>query len=243
MMSFDMEMEDYHEDMEFKSRPKNIFITGVSSGLGKALMDEYTSRGHKVYSITRDDINLENVEEVNMKLPNILHDVRELGVVILNAGMLGDIKTFDEWKYSELLKIMDVNVWSNKYILDYLFRNNIKVEQVVSISSGASQHTYKGWGGYSISKCALGMMMEVYSKEIEDTHFISLAPGLVDTKMQDYLCNDVDKDKFPMMNKFVRAREDGTSRKPSEVAKDVVDLIPTLVQLDNGSFIDLRDIK
>ena len=66
MMSFDMEMEDYHEDMEFKSRPKNIFITGVSSGLGKALMDEYTSRGHKVYSITRDDINLENVEEVNM---------------------------------------------------------------------------------------------------------------------------------------------------------------------------------
>ena len=242
-MSYDMEMEEYHEEMEFKNKPKNIFITGVSSGLGKALMEEYTNQGHTVYGITREDINLENVEEVNIKLPNILKGVNELDVVILNAGMLGDIKTFDEWKYAELLKIMDVNVWSNKYILDYLFKNNIKVEQVVSISSGASEHTYKGWSGYSISKCALRMMMEVYSKEIDNTHFTSLAPGLVDTKMQDYLCNDVDKDKFPMMNKFVNARRDGTSRKPSVVAKDIVDLIPTLFQLDNGSFIDLRSIK
>ena len=221
----------------------NVFITGVSSGLGKSLMEEYTNQGHNVYGITREDIDLKYVDEVNIKLPNILKGVTKLDVVILNAGILGDIKTFDKWKYAEILKIMDVNVWSNKYILDYLFKNNIKVEQVVSISSGASKHTYAGWGGYSISKCALGMMMGVYSKEIDDTHFISLAPGLVDTKMQDYLCNDVDKNKFPMMNKFVRAREDGTSRKPSVVAKDIVDLIPTLVQLDNGSFIDLRDIE
>ena len=58
--------------------------------------------------------------------------------------------------------------------------------------------------------------------------------------MQDYLCNDVDKNEFPMMDKFVKAREDGTSRKPSLVAKDMVDLIPTLIQFDNGSFKDMR---
>ena len=220
----------------------NILITGVSSGLGKSLMEEYTNQGHNVYGITRDDIDLEYVEQVNIQLPKILKSVTELDVVILNAGMLGDIKTFNNWSHEEILKIMNVNVWSNKYILDYLFNNEIEVKQVISISSGASKHTYKGWGGYSISKCALGMLMDVYSKEVEDTHFISLAPGLVDTKMQDYLCNDVDKNEFPMMDKFVKAREDGTSRKPSVVAKDIVDLIPTLVQLDNGSFVDLRDV-
>ena len=220
----------------------NILITGVSSGLGKSLMEEYTNQGHNVYGITRDDIDLEYVEQVNIQLPKILKSVTELDVVILNAGMLGDIKTFNNWSHEEILKIMNVNVWSNKYILDYLFNNEIEVKQVISISSGASKHTYKGWGGYSISKCALGMLMDVYSKEVEDTHFISLAPGLVDTKMQDYLCNDVDKNEFPMMDKFVKAREDGTSRKPSEVAKDMIDLIPTLVQLDNGSFVDLRDV-
>ena len=218
----------------------NIFITGVSSGLGKSLMEEYTNQGHHVYGITRDDIDLEHIDQVNIQLPRILKSVTELDVVILNAGMLGDIKTFDTWSHDEILKIMNVNVWSNKYILDYLFNNNIKVKQVISISSGASNHTYKGWGGYSISKCALGMLMNIYSTEVDDTHFISLAPGLVDTKMQDYLCNDVDKNEFPMMDKFVKAREDGTSRKPSLVAKDMVDLIPTLIQFDNGSFKDMR---
>ena len=173
----------------------------------------------------------------------MLNGLNKLDVVILNAGILGDIKTFDKWSYNELQEIMDVNVWANKRILDYLFKNSIEVKQVICISSGASEHTYKGWSGYSLSKSSLRMMMDVYSKEVEDTHFISLAPGLVDTKMQDYLCNDVDKDEFPMMNKFVNARKAGTSKKPSVVAKDIVDLIPTLFQLDNGSFIDLRDLE
>ena len=205
-------------------------------------MEEYSNQGYNVYGITRQDINLENVSEINTKLPNILKDVTKIDVVILNAGILGDIKTFNEWRYNDLLKIMDVNVWSNKFILDYLFRNNIDVQQVISISSGASEHTYKGWSGYSISKCALRMMMEVYSKEIKGTHFISLAPGLIDTKMQDYLCNDVDKDKFPVMEKFIKAKEDGTTRKPLDVAKDIINIVPSLNEFDNGSYIDLRDI-
>ena len=228
----------------------NILITGVSSGLGKSLKDNYIEDGHNVYGLSRtkvDDCNhicldLTDSSYFESKLSALLGDLNKLDMVILNAGILGDIKTFDKWSYNELQEIMDVNVWANKRILDYLFKNSIEVKQVICISSGASEHTYKGWSGYSISKAAVRMMMEVYSKEVEDTHFISLAPGLVDTKMQDYLCNDVDKNEFPMMDKFVNARKDGTSRKPLDVAKDVVDLIPTLVQLDNGSFVDLRDV-
>ena len=86
-MPFDMEMDEYHEDIKMRNdNMKNILITGVSSGLGKALMEEYTSKGHKVYGITRDDINLEIPQEVNLKLPEILKGEVELDVVILNAG-------------------------------------------------------------------------------------------------------------------------------------------------------------
>ena len=99
--------------MEFR-KSKNIFITGVNSGLGKSLMEEYSNQGYNVYGITRQDINLENVSEINTKLPNILKDVTKIDVVILNAGILGDIKTFNEWRYNDLLKIMDVIVWSIK---------------------------------------------------------------------------------------------------------------------------------
>ena len=225
----------------------NVLITGVSSGLGKSLKDEYNNIGHNVYGISRNDVDdcnhveldLSYIPNVNQKLPVLLEGVTELDVVILNAGMLGEIKTFDEWGYGELLEIMNVNVWSNKYILDWLFENKIKVKQVITISSGASEHTYKGWGGYSISKAALRMLTEVYSKEVEDTHFMSLAPGLVDTSMQDYLCTQVNETEFPVIKKFKTSKKE----KPLKIAKNIIKLLPKLKEYDNGSFIDLRKIK
>ena len=229
----------------------NVLITGVSSGLGKSLKNEYLDLGYDVYGISRSDVDdcnhinldLSYIPNVSQKLPSLLSDVNELDVVILNAGMLGEIKTFDKWGYGELLEIMNVNVWSNKYILDWLFENNIKVKQVISISSGASEHTYKGWGGYSITKSALRMMTEVYSKEIEGTHFLSVAPGLVDTSMQEYLCNDVDVKEFPLTEKFVQSKKDGTTRSSEEVSKQIINSMEKFQELENGSFIDLRDIK
>lgn len=249
-MSFDMEMEDFEEDRILEEHRKNILITGVSSGLGKSFKDEYIKDGHNVYGLSRtkvDDCNhisvdLNNLEILEKQISSLLDRVDKLDVVILNAGMLGGIKTFDRWSYGKLLEIMNVNVWSNKCILDYLFKNNIKVKQVICISSGASEHTYKGWSGYSISKAAVRMMMEVYSKEVENTHFMSVAPGLVDTQMQDYLRNKVDVKEFPSSSYFIESKENGMTKSPDDVAKKIIKLTPTLLDLENGSFIDLRNL-
>ena len=249
-MGYDIEMEDYEVDVRIREAAMNVLITGVSSGLGEALKNEYNNLGYNVYGISRNGVDncnhakldLSYIPNVNQKLPDLLKDVKKLDVVILNAGMLGDIKTFDEWDYNELSEIMNVNVWSNKYILDWLFTNNIKVKQVISISSGASEHTYKGWGGYSITKSALRMMMEVYSKEVDGTHFMSIAPGLVDTSMQNYLCNEVDVNEFPVIEKFIDSKKQGKTKSPINVAKNIIKLIPTLSEFENGSYVDLRSI-
>ena len=249
-MSFDMEMEDFEEDKVLEEYRKNVLITGVSSGLGKSLKDNYIEDGHNVYGLSRtkvDDCNhicldLTDSSYFESKLSALLGGLNKLDVVILNAGILGDIKTFDKWSYNELQEIMDVNVWANKRILDYLFKNNIEVKQVICISSGASEHTYKVWSGYSISKAAVRMMMEVYSKEVEDTHFMSVAPGLVDTQMQDYLRNKVDVKEFPSSSYFKESKENGNTKSPDEIAKKIIKLTPTLLDLENGSFIDLRNL-
>ena len=247
-MPFDIEMDEYHDDIKMRENSmKNILITGVSSGLGGALMEEYIKQGDQVYGISRTPTDrckhivcdLNEINTIYQKLSELLNGVTELDVVVLNAGLLGDIKTFDNWEQGEVNQIMNVNVWSNKYILDWLFRNNVSVKQVVSISSGASEHTYKGWGGYSISKAALRMLTEVYSKERPDTHFTSLAPGLVDTSMQEYLCNEVDENEFPIIKKFKKSKKE----KPSKTAKKIVKLMSGLMEIDNGLFIDLRDLK
>ena len=227
----------------------NIFITGVSAGLGKSLMDEYLNAGHTVFGISRSPVNrcthvscnLEQLEEIPGKLKNLLELCPEIDVAILNAGILGDIKLFKDWTSIELAKIMNINVWSNKVIIDWLLANKM-VKQVVSISSGASEYTYKGWSGYSLSKSALKMMMEVYSKEHEGVNFMSVAPGLVNTSMQDYLCNKVDRIEFPVIDKFINARKNGLALSSEIASQKLIEIIPQLIHFENGSFVDIRKI-
>ena len=227
----------------------NVLITGVSSGLGKSLMEEYNKTGHSVYGMSRKMVkncnhiscDLGKLETIEIKLEELLSSITNIDVVILNAGMLGEIKLFEEWSLIELSEIMNINVWSNKIILDWLLANKI-LKQVVSISSGASEHTYKGWSGYSLSKSALRMMMDVYSKDADNVHFMSISPGLINTSMQDYLCNKVDKEKFPIINKFINAKNNHLVDSPEIVAHKIIKLIPKLNDFENGSFVDLRTL-
>jgi len=221
-----------------------VLITGVSSGLGKALIEEYQKNGYGVYGLDRTYIDLITLYRhiYEQGIDNLLKGKDKLDLIILNAGILGEIKTFTEFNMEELQQIMNVNVFSNKLILDILFERGVKVKQVVSISSGASEKTYKGWGGYSISKSAMRMMMSVYSKDVPDTHFTSLAPGLVQTKMQDYLCEKVSLNEFPETSKFIESKENGTTRNPYDVAEDIIKIIPKLLEIESGGYVDLRNV-
>lgn len=221
-----------------------VLITGVSSGLGKALIEEYQKNGYGVYGLDRTYIDLITLYRhiYEQGIDNLLKGRDKLDLIILNAGILGEIKTFTKFNMEELQQIMNVNVFSNKLILDILFERGVKVKQVVSISSGASEKTYKGWGGYSISKSAMRMMMSVYSKDVPDTHFTSLAPGLVQTKMQDYLCEKVSLDEFPETSKFIESQENGTTRNPYDVAEDIIKIVPKLLDMESGGYVDLRNV-
>ncbi|MAG25125.1 alcohol dehydrogenase [Candidatus Pacearchaeota archaeon] len=231
----------------------NILITGVSFGLGRSLKDEYLKLGHNVYGLSRTrvtdcnhillDLNMLSFEHYGRRLTNLLNGETNFDLVILNAGILGKIKTFDNFSMTELDKIMNINVFSNKLILDNLFQMGVNVKQVVCMSSGASEKTYKGWGGYSISKAALRMMMQVYSKDVPQTHFMSVAPGLVGTGMQDYLCSEVDVNDFPETKKFIESSTNGTTRQPADVAVDIIRLVSDLPKMESGGYIDLRDSK
>jgi benzil reductase ((S)-benzoin forming) len=228
----------------------NVLITGVSSGLGQSLMRVFKNNGNEVYGISRKKVkechhiscDLSDLSSIKKKLETLLKDISHLDLIILNAGILGTIKTVENWSIDEINEIMNINVWSNKVLLDWTLKN-IKVDQVVAISSGASHHSYKGWGGYSLSKSTLKMLMDVYSKDKNDSHFISVAPGLVDTSMQDYLCSEVDSKIFPVINKFIEARKNGSMQTPDDIAETMFRMIPEFKTLINGSYIDLRDVK
>lgn len=232
-----------------------VLITGVSSGLGHGLAEVFLGRGATVYGCSRREpqdlidkgmhfasIDLGDSVSGVSALKEWIAPVRGLDLVILNAGKLGEIRDMKDAPLDDLRETMEVNVWSNKWVLDVLFESVSTVKQVVAISSGASLSGSRGWNGYSISKAALNMLIKLYAGERTETHFTSLAPGLIDSAMQDYLTNLPADDRFAPLEILKAAK--GTERMPDgkTCAKKLVDAFPRLLDLPSGDYADIRKL-
>ncbi len=229
-----------------------IFITGNSSGLGLGLTQFYLDQQEQVYSLSRSDCPLKHpklfhgiqdlakLDEIPQSLKNLIPD--SLDLVILNAGILGKINDLADTSMQQTQHIMDINVWSNKVIIDWLIKNSIKVKQLIIISSGASINGNRGWGVYSISKAAINMMAKLYVHEMPDTHITAYAPGLIQTQMQEYLCNEVDTDKFPSITGLINAYQTEYMPDIETAAKSIAQSFDKCQQIESGSFVDIRQL-
>jgi alcohol dehydrogenase/benzil reductase ((S)-benzoin forming) len=225
---------------------KNILITGCSSGLGLALTNYYLEKGFKVFGISRTKPNIENlnfihinfdlsqVDKIKEKLTNILKDINEFETVFLNAGMLGKIKVLKDLSIEELNEVYTLNVYANKELLDILM--NIKVKNIIIISSGASKNGYKGWGSYSLSKAGVNMLANLYSNEMLNTKILAVAPGVIKTPMTDYIRFELDVNIFPSVKKL----NDGVVQTPQETAIKLDNLLNKIDEFESGSYVDVR---
>ena len=234
----------------------NIMITGISRGIGRALAEHCLGRGDAVFGISRSSVNLtsppgtlrtvqhdlSDLDGIKTQLFALLDGQRELDLLVLNAGILGPIRDMVDTPLSDIRQQMEVNTWANKTILDGLFNNGVRVRQVVGLSSGAAVSGSRGWGGYALYKATFLMMLKLYAAEIPDTHFCSLAPGLVDTSMQDYLCGLEASygAKFPTVARIQSARGTDGMPSPEQLAPRLLDKIGELLKEPSGSFIDIR---
>ncbi len=232
---------------------EKVFITGVSSGLGYGLAKVYLEQGARVYGCSRrapqdlidqgmifESVDLADGSSAISAVGRLLADAGHLHRVILNAGKLGEIRDMQATPLSDVRETMEINVFANKWILDLIFASGRKVKQVVAISSGASQSGSRGWNGYSLSKAALNMLIKLYAGERPRTHFTSFAPGLVDTAMQDYLTALPEDDRYEPLEVLKAAK--GTEKMPDgeTCARMLIDAFPRLLELESGSYADIR---
>lgn len=236
----------------------NVLITGNSSGFGLGLTEALMERDAIVWGMSRrgcplksrfDDAirdrrqDLAILNALEESLDRLLSDCLRLDLVVLNAGVLGRIQEISNTDVHDLEHMMRINVWANKLILDWLIDQQLPVEQVVAISSGAAVNMSYGWGGYSLSKAALNNLVQLYAHEMPDTHLTAYAPGLIETGMQDYLCDEVDSDEFPSVQKLKDARGTDSMPGPREAADRLLDLLDDLKSdHESGSFVDVRNL-
>lgn len=226
----------------------NILITGCSSGLGLALTKLYLEKGFKVFGISRQkpDISNDNfifkccdlsdTNNIKNNLTSFITDAIDFNTVYLNAGMLGKIKEMTKLELNDLKTTMDLNVYANKELLDLL--SNIKVKNIIAISSGAAVNGSKGWGPYSLSKASLNMLINLYSKEMLDTKILCVAPGVVETPMTDYIRYEIDDTIYTS----AKVLKEGSIQTPFDAANKLNEVANRISEFESGSFIDVRNI-
>jgi NAD(P)-dependent dehydrogenase (short-subunit alcohol dehydrogenase family) len=142
----------------------------------------------------------------------------------------------------EMLRVMDVNVWANKPILDTIFAGGRRVDQVIAISSGAAVSGSRGWNGYAISKAALNMLVKLYASERPETHFSALAPGLADTAMQESMRALAPDPRFATVERLRMAAGTPEMPTPEALAPRLARAIEAVRSVKSGAFTDLRDL-
>lgn len=234
----------------------NILITGTGKGLGSSLARHYLEKGHAVSGISRTgNPDLENypefrflaqdlseLDELPESLPDFIEQAGELDLVVLNAGVMVTVKDMKECSLEEIREVMDINLWANKILIDLIISRAPMVKQIAAISSGASVNGKRGWNAYAISKAALNMLIQLYSQEQTDTHFCSIAPGLIDSDMQEYIYSMPDDPRFPSIKKLKEARSGGRMPGPDRAAGILVRALEEALKEKSGTFLDVREM-
>ena len=234
----------------------SILITGVSSGLGLGLAKFYLQLGRHVYAINRscpeslkefDNFNfvscdLTDEDAVAASLQSLLSTVKQLDLVVLNAGILNELKDLRDTPLKEIKQVMDINTWANKSIIDNLDRLTIEIKQIVAISSGASTSGNRGWNAYGLSKASLNMLIKLYAEELPHIHFSALAPGLVDTHMQDYICGLDQGGKFTVVDRLKSCRGTDLMPTPDQLAPKLDAGFTKVLALASGEYTDIRHL-
>ena len=229
----------------------SVFVSGSSRGLGEAFVEHYLAHKADVYGIGRsrlenpsyhyETVDVSDFKSLESSLEALFDGVKSLDLMILNAGVLGRIQDISLCEMEQLKFEMDVNMWANKVILDYVIKNKIAVKQVIAISSGASVNGSLGWNGYSLSKAALNMLIKLYASEMQETHLISLAPGLIQTDMMDSIIRgNHDVTKYKSVGFLQQSQKEGLILTPKTVVEQIVTIEEKILSQVSGEFIDIR---
>lgn len=223
---------------------KFAFVTGTSSGLGKAAAIELLSRGWEVYGAARRDTEINNshyshfnvdLGDINLfvnllteKLTENLNDDSLKRVALLNnAAGVGETVRVEALNPFQLQKLFTINVIAPVWLMG-LFYKNCKPEfklRIINISSGAAYKVYPGLADYGATKAALKLFGITFVEEHSDNKnlaVLSYEPGTVDTEMQATVRLQPE-DKFPSVNIFKSLADEKKLVKPEIVANEIAD--------------------
>jgi benzil reductase ((S)-benzoin forming) len=228
------------------------FITGSSSGLGKALAEQCLAEGHTVIGFSRSNaISHEHYRHISIDLgkqenletfsfPEVagLENFSRI-VLINNAAQIQPVKYIGKAETHDILSSYTLNliapvVLTNSFLRTFETLNTEKL--VINISSGAGKRPLDGWSTYCSAKSAIDMYTRVAALERETSgngfKVVSIEPGVVDTQMQAEIRNTNHQD-FSEVERFVDYKAKGILVSAEEAASKILGSVKYIKNIEH----------
>ncbi len=173
-----------------------MFITGASTGIGRAAAEAFRKDGARVAVCARSEItgldalclrcDVRNPEEVEKAVQSVVDEFGELHVLVNNAGF-GHYTPVEEQSREDFENIFRTNVFGPFHCVQAALPHLKKSRgQVINISSVLARATVPYMVSYSMTKHALHSFSEGLRVELKPLGIdvIEIGPGLTATKFQ-----------------------------------------------------------
>ena len=190
---------------------KVIWITGASSGIGKALAIKFAENGWIVAASARRENLLKELQNINQNIypypldvtdiekckltaKSIIDNLNGIDICVFGTGM-HDPKSEKQFNLDKIREIMEVNYFGTMNSINsiYNYFSKKKNGQISIISSVAGYRGLPAAGAYCASKAALTSFTESlnFEMKMKNVRVSLISPGFIKTPM-------TDQNDFPM---------------------------------------------
>jgi NADP-dependent 3-hydroxy acid dehydrogenase YdfG len=213
---------------------KIIFITGSSSGIGKACATEFAKlkaklvlaarRKDRLESLAKElsteygievqtlELDVRNFDEVKNKFEHLNSEWKQVDVLVNNAGLAKGLDKFYEGKLSDWDEMIDTNIKGLLNVSRVVAPQMIERQSghIINIGSTAGHEVYTYGNVYSATKFAVNALSQSFRLDVLDKGIkvSSVDPGMVYTE-------------------FGKVRFSGNVERADNVYKGIAPLSPT----------------
>lgn len=188
-------------------KSRNVFITGASSGIGKAIAYKFAENGDNLIICARRKENLNeiaqdiknkwrshifiyeldvtNYEDVERVVKDLEKNKIKIDILVNNAGLASGLEKFQESNLEDMEKMINTNLKGLLYVTRNIISQMVEENSghIINIGSTAGIYAYEKAAVYCATKAAVktlsdGIRIDVIDKDIKIT---TIQPGIVQT--------------------------------------------------------------
>lgn len=236
---------------------ETFIITGASKGIGSALSKKLAASGHQVIGIARtqpedwagalfithDLTDIAGISRVMAQAAQEISADADTVTLVNNAGTVEPIGFAAANDGQDIEKSITLNLTAPMALSSAFLREtgSVNKRRIVNISSGAGRKQVKGWSAYCAGKAGLDHYTSCLDAEYENLKAVSVAPGIIDTGMQEKIRESGEED-FPQIEHFRNYKSSGKLSSPEDTAAGLIQLMQRPDFQELPVLLDLREL-